>query len=237
MNLTDHDNHDFERREPFATFGTPNDNHFNISSCFQTPNKQMNMSKSFESFLTKYELLRLKYENEGISQQGLITLRRLAKAFREADPSICNLPILKTMINVCKMLMLNDFEIMIWAIYIKETAFSRPDFIEYLDVSAMFVKRTLNEPDVFKIFEAFLAHNHPDTFSRYALSSRPQITLTLRRINFYHMTMLAPFDSQRDKEIQDYNYEVDALEDEHARREVHTTRTVDKDESNNGIQP
>lgn len=46
------------------------------------------------------------------------------------------------------------------------------------------------------------------------------------------MTLLAPFDVQRDKEIQDFNYEVDALEDEHVRREVHTTKIVAEEEQN-----
>ena len=122
--------------------------------------------------------------------------------------------------------MLNDFEIMIWAIYLKETAKNMNDFIDYLDISALFVKKDLNEPDVFKIFETFLAHNHYETYQRYTKSSKPQVALTLRRINFYHMTLLAPFESTKDKEIQDFNYEVDALEDEHVRREVHTTKVI-----------
>lgn len=56
------------------------------------------------------------------------------------------------------------------------------------------------------------------------------------------MTLLAPFEDRRDKEVQDFNYEVDALEDEHVRREVHTTKVVidenndigDKDSKNDG---
>jgi len=236
MNPTNHNSPDFEGRERSATFGMQNENNFNINNHLQSSNQQNNQPTNFETFLSKYEFLRLNYENEGISQQALLMLRRLAKGFHEADPSLCNLPILKAMINVCKKLMLNDFEIMIWAIYLKETAFNRPDFIEYLDISAMFVKKDLNEPDVFKIFETFLAHNHYDTYARYASSSKPQVTLTLRRINFYHMTLLAPFEVQRDKEIQDFNYEVDALEDEHVRREVHTTKIVDKEESDSVIK-
>ena len=44
------------------------------------------------------------------------------------------------------------------------------------------------------------------------------------------MTLLAPFDVERDREIQDFNYEVDALEDEHIRRDVHTTKLVPEEE-------
>lgn len=50
------------------------------------------------------------------------------------------------------------------------------------------------------------------------------------------MTLLAPFEVQKDKDIQDFNYEVDALEDEHIRREVHTTKRVKDDESESGIK-
>lgn len=99
-----------------------------------------NQSESFETYLSKYEYLRLSYENEGISQQSLLLLRRLSKTFHEEDSSLSNMPILKSMIAVCTKLMLNDFEIMIWAIYLKETALNRNDFIEYLDTSALFVK-------------------------------------------------------------------------------------------------
>lgn len=45
------------------------------------------------------------------------------------------------------------------------------------------------------------------------------------------MTLLSPFEAQKDKDIQDFNYEVDALEDEHVRREVHTTKIVVDEES------
>lgn len=34
------------------------------------------------------------------------------------------------------------------------------------------------------------------------------------------------FDYKQEKNMKDYNYEVDALEDEHVRRGVHTTKTV-----------
>ena len=77
-------------------------------------------------------------------------------------------------------LMLNDFEILIWAIYLKETIMDRNDFIDYLSTSAMFVKKDLNEGDVFKIFETFFAHNHAQTYANYASSSKPQVTLTLK---------------------------------------------------------
>lgn len=47
----------------------------------------------------------------------------------------------------------------------------------------------------------------------------------MKQFNDYYREFCEPFDIKNDKEIQDYNYEVDALEDEHVRREVVTTKT------------
>jgi hypothetical protein len=217
-------------RDRSATFGV-GENSFSLGNNDNDPQGQ-----NFESYLSRYEYLRLNYENEGISQQSLILLRRLSQSFHEKDPTLSNLPILKEMINVCKKLMFNDFEILIWAIYLKETLMNREDLVAYLSTSGMFVKKDLNEPDVFKIFETFLAHNHYDTYEKYANASKPQVTLTLKRINYYHMTLLAPFEISRDKEVQDFNFEVDALEDEHVRREVHTTKIVANDGQDAGAK-
>jgi len=218
-------------RDRSATFGMQNDTIFINDRSGHQPSPSTGQPNNYEAYLSKYEYLRLKYENEGISQQSLLLLRRLSKIFHTQDSELTNLPVLKSMISVWKKLMLNDFEILIWAIYLKETALNRDDLIDYLDVSAMFVKKDLNESDVFKIFETFLAHNHHNVYNKYANSSKPQVTLTLKRINYFHMTLLEPFEQHKDKEIQDFNYEVDALEDEHVRREVHTTKVVIDEET------
>lgn len=135
MNSNQFDNNDNIGRDRSATFGMGQDNNFPIGNNDKGPGSQ-----NFEQYLSKYEYLRLIYENEGISQQSLLLFRRLSRSFHDADPTLSNLPILKEMINVCKKLMLNDFEILIWAIYLKETMMDRNDFIDYLSTSAMFVK-------------------------------------------------------------------------------------------------
>lgn len=127
-------------RDRSATFGMQNENSFIVANHNSSSGEGNNPTSNFETYLSKYEFLRLNYENEGISQQSLLLLRRLSKGFHDEDPTLSNLPILKEMINVCKKLMLNDFEIMIWAIYLKETIMNRNDFLDYLDISAMFVK-------------------------------------------------------------------------------------------------
>lgn len=140
MNSNQFSNADNIGRDRSATFGIQNEDNYMISNQNRVSEEHANKTSNFETYLSKYEFLRLNYENEGISQQSLLLLRRLSKSFHDEDPSLCNLPILKEMIGVCKRLMLNDFEIMIWSIYLKETIMNRSDFIEYLDISAMFVK-------------------------------------------------------------------------------------------------
>jgi len=135
MNSNNFDLSDNPGRDRAATFGMNPDN------ILSTQNNEPEYSfQKFENYLTKYEYLRLNYENEGISQESLLLLKRLSKSFHDSDPTLASLPILKEMILVCKKLMLNDFEILIWAIYLKETLFNRNDFIEYLSTSALFVK-------------------------------------------------------------------------------------------------
>jgi len=49
----------------------------------------------------------------------------------------------------------------------------------------------------------------------------------MREFNEYFWLYCEPFDIKKDKEIQDYNYEVDALEDEHVWRDVVTTKPIE----------
>jgi hypothetical protein len=84
-------------RDRSATFGMAEGNNFSSAN-----NENETQTQNFESYLSKYEYLRLSYENEGISQQSLLLLRRLSKGFHEQDPGLANFPILKEMINVCK---------------------------------------------------------------------------------------------------------------------------------------
>lgn len=52
------------------------------------------------------------------------------------------------------------------------------------------------------------------------------IELPLKQLNEHFTTLCRPFAVDQDKEIQDFNYEVDALEDEHVRRDVVTTKVM-----------
>ena len=97
MNSNHYDNNDNMGRDRSATFGMGHDNNFAVGN-----NDKGGNSQNYESYLSKYEYLRLNYENEGISQQSLLLLRRLSKSFHEGDPTLSNEPILKEMINVCK---------------------------------------------------------------------------------------------------------------------------------------
>lgn len=88
-------NNDASGRDRSNTFGMQPENNFVGAN-----NEEGNASQNFETYLSKYEFLRLNYENEGISQQSLLLLRRLSKSFHDYDITLSNLPILKEMVLV-----------------------------------------------------------------------------------------------------------------------------------------
>ena len=105
MNPINKDSNEVYGRERSATFGVQNEKYEKADfSGFSLNNVATNQNQilNYEQYLSKYEFLRLNYENEGISQQSLLLLRRLSNSFHIEDPTLSNLPILKSMITVCK---------------------------------------------------------------------------------------------------------------------------------------
>ena len=50
----------------------------------------------------------------------------------------------------------------------------------------------------------------------------------ISKINEEFAILSKPFNYEREATIKDYNYEVDALEEEHLKREVHTTKKYEE---------
>ena len=96
------------------------------------------------------------------------------------------------------------------------------------------------EPQMIQIFEAFLGHNYPQFMINYE-AWKNQLSvfseendIDFEKINdsfrnlFSDSMMLYEVDIQ-----QDLNFIVDSLEDEHVRRAVHTTKTIEEIELEN----
>ena len=121
--------------------------------------------------------------------------------------------------------MLNDFEIIVWMIWLKLVNFPTEEnkVLDFLQIIALFVKQSNNPESLYLVFDKFYSHNYPNFYARFKNSEKPNILLTSADINKYYREITKNFDYKREKGIKDYNYEVDALEAEHDKREVHTT--------------
>jgi len=138
--------------------------------------------KGVESYLEEYEKLRLEYEQDGMSQSSILLLQRMANTINSNPryPNIDQTPVLKELLDISKKLMLNDFEVIVWMIWLKlvELPESEEKVIDFLQIISLFVKQDNNPNQLFFIFEQFYSHNYPNFYARFRNSERPNIHLT-----------------------------------------------------------
>ena len=144
--------------------------------------------------------------------------------------------------------MMNEMEIAYWWNVINREIDLREvpndHFIELLMMTALQAKRITCEDNQISVFEAFLGHNYPQFMINYetwkrqleAINERSQIgggapgddeMIDFEAINDSFRQLYSDSESFSAPDyVQDLNYMVDSLEDEHTRRAVHTTKTV-----------
>lgn len=90
--------------------------------------------KGVEGYLEEYEKLRLEYEQEGMSQSSILLLQRIASYINKNPvyPNIDQTPVLKELLEISKKLMFNDFEVIVWMIWLKLVEFP-PEEIKVMD--------------------------------------------------------------------------------------------------------
>ena len=104
-------------------------------------------------------------------------------------------------------------------------------------MTALQAKRVTCEPEMIQIFEAFLGHNYPQFMLNYEIwkSNLADVSESgFEAVNESFRYLYADSESYRTPDtVLDLNFMVDSLEDEHVRRSVHTTKTVDEIEEEN----
>jgi len=127
--------------------------------------------------------------------------------------------------------MLNEFEIIVWMIWLKLVTFPDEEekVIDFLQIIALFVKHDNNDAELYDVFETFYSHNYPNFYARFKNWPKPIIHLTSADINKYYKELTRTFEYKQENQLKDYNYEVDALEAEHDKREVHTTTKFEEE--------
>jgi hypothetical protein len=136
--------------------------------------------------------------------------------------------------------MMNELEIVYWNMINKEIDLlevKNHQFIEMLMMTALQAKRVTCEPHMIQVFEAFLGHNYPQFMLNYEVwkSNLAEVSESgFDAVNESFRCLYADSEAFREPDtIQDLNFMVDSLEDEHVRRTVHTTKTIAEIEEEN----
>jgi hypothetical protein len=100
--------------------------------------------------LKKYNELKTIYEDEGINQQTHQFLLRISKKKIKDNINLNQYPLVQYLSNACKIMMLNEFEISAWAVWLD--CFGLDDDLEYsvedyIMNTAFYIKIVLNNED------------------------------------------------------------------------------------------
>jgi hypothetical protein len=132
--------------------------------------------------------------------------------------------------------MLNEFEVAIWIILNEEIGLKEKlndDIGLLLMMTALKAKSIAADKDLYKVFETFLWHNNPQFMEWYSSFDMGIVEtdmfdnskLSLLFVALYSEVQEGSDDFYADT-VEDYNFIVDSLEEEHVRRTVHTTKTA-----------
>ena len=142
---------------------------------------------------------------------------------------------------------MNELEIAYWNVINKEIDLNEvpnDHFIELLMMTALQAKRMTCEKHEIQIFEAFLGHNYPQFMINYETWKKQLESVTDEERSFleeeyknggnnfeainesFRQLYADSITYAMSDQIQDLNFMVDSLEDEHTRRAVHTTKTI-----------
>ena len=127
--------------------------------------------------------------------------------------------------------MLNELEMASWSLFLKEHISDNTHAIsDFLLASALIIKKNCNSETLYTVFVTFITHNSGKQLSMLNEISQLHYVSHFPVLNEEFAKLSRPFNYDREAVIKDYNYEVDALEEEHLKREVHTTKKEISDE-------
>ena len=81
-----------------------------------------------------------------MTQTTMLFLRRMARSMTGRNDELRKLPILQYLSNVCKVIMLNEYEIAVWHTFVKRLSFNVKSVENLLLSSAYLTKELLSKP-------------------------------------------------------------------------------------------
>jgi hypothetical protein len=97
-----------------------------------------------------YNELKTIYEQEGVNQITHQFLKRISHKKISENPGLNKTPLMQYLSNSCKIMMLNEFEISAWAVWLDSFKLNDDlDFTveDYILCTAFYIKMTLNDED------------------------------------------------------------------------------------------
>ena len=116
-----------------------------------------------QQLIQEYNKLKRVYEEERVNQQSHLYLRRIAHDKAKQMPNFGKYPLLQYLTNAAKIMMLNEYEIIAWALWLDNIPLEEDDYTleEKTLFTALYVKNSLNDDKQLKIiFDEFLSYIH-----------------------------------------------------------------------------
>jgi len=130
-------------------------------------------------------------------------------------------------------MMFTELEIALWACLNDKKLAKKPETCTIrmaynrLIMTAFFTKKRMCSEEHFKIFEAFFAHNFPSFMGKYTewdlLEAPDDSEFSMKVVNTKYKQLNKRYIEGDQRDLIDFNYEVDMLEAENHRRDVLTT--------------
>ena len=130
--------------------------------------------------------------------------------------------------------MMSEIEIAHWAVLISKAKLCRQDknnAHSMLLFMAILAKKCLVPESEYKVFDSFLNQNYPremEKFRTLITSSNIEAQseeISMIEVNIkYSWLFSTPYSPELAEKIFDVNFVIDSMEDEHVRRDVHTTK-------------
>jgi hypothetical protein len=168
------------------------------------------------SNLKIYNELKTEYEEEGVNQLTHQFLSRISKKKIRENAQLNKTPLMQYLSNACKIMMLNEFEISAWAVWLDSFKLDDdPDYNveDYILNTAFYIKMTLNNDDylseMFQSYFNWYMYNFINRFNEWLKGKAYQFNPIV--VNKKFKDLNKPYNQAEEKDFLDYNHLVDDI--------------------------
>ena len=164
-------------------------------------------------YLKDYNKLRGIYEEERMNYQAHLYLRRIAHDLTKKLSYLYQYPFLQYLTNACKMMMLNEFEIIAWALWLDALDLKDDESTieEKVIYTALFVKIRLNEDSKLEEYFNWILQNLIENFNDWIEKNSSTFKPHPIEINKKYIELSRPYNPKLEQDFIEYNHLVDDI--------------------------